>query len=77
MSRISKRAAEFKAANAKSPVVHGAVIGSGGKGAYYTLKNGVVFELSRQDCAAVTPIRWDHKTVTADAFAAAFSGGDA
>jgi len=47
----------FKAANAKSPVVQGSVLGPAG-GATYTLKNGKSYTLTAADCRAVGLIRW-------------------
>lgn len=47
----------FIAANKRSPVVSGAVIGSGGEGAHYTLANGKTFTLTAADCRR-TLIRW-------------------
>ncbi|GAA0765846.1 hypothetical protein GCM10009434_08210 [Brevundimonas olei] len=47
----------FIAANKRSPVVSGAVIGSGGQGAHYTLANGKTFTLSADECRR-TLIRW-------------------
>jgi len=52
------RVAAFKEANAKSPVVYGAVIGLGGKGASYTLANGKTFKLSAAECTAIGKPIW-------------------
>lgn len=47
----------FRAANVKSPVVQGSVLGPNG-GATYTLKNGKSFTLTAAECRAVGLIRW-------------------
>lgn len=49
----------FIAANAESPVVEGSAIGKGGEGAYYTLKNGRKFRLTKEECAKIETPRWD------------------
>lgn len=59
MPNLSKNAERFRAANEKSPVASGAVIGEGGRGCRYTLKNGQIFTLSRDDCVTLGCPRWD------------------
>lgn len=55
MTRVEK----FMAANKLSPVVSGSAIGNGGQGARYTLKNGMRFILSADDCRKIGHPRWD------------------
>jgi hypothetical protein len=54
---MTEKLIAFRAANAASPVVHGRVVGNGGKGAVYTLEDGRRFTLSAAECAQ-TLIRW-------------------
>jgi|GEM_PF-4708531 len=54
---MSDNLKRFIAANRRSPVVSGAVIGNGGQGAHYTLANGKTFTLSDDECRR-TLIRW-------------------
>lgn len=51
----------FCALNDASPVIIGQVIGNGGEGATYTLKNGQKILLSGQVCRALPPgyPKWD------------------
>lgn len=56
---ITKNAQAFLDANAKSPVVSGAAIGSGGKGGRYTLRDGKRFTLSRDESEMIGCPRWD------------------
>lgn len=53
------KAAEFKAANAKSPVVSGSAIGKGGEGCVYTLKDRSVWRLNAADCSTIGLPKWD------------------
>lgn len=50
---MTRRALQFVAANALSPVVYGSVIGNGGRGAVYRLANDLAFRLTANDCRAV------------------------
>jgi hypothetical protein len=47
----------FIAANRRSAVVTGSVIGRGGQGAHYTLGNGLTFTLTADECRQ-TDVRW-------------------
>lgn len=53
------RAEKFIAANKLSPVVSGSARGKGGEGARYTLKNGMTFVLTADDCRKIGYPRWD------------------
>lgn len=55
---MSKNGERFVAANAKSPVVYGAVIGRGGKGCTYRLADGQEFRLSSADCREIGKPNW-------------------
>lgn len=52
---------KFEKANFASPVVDGAVIGNGGQGGRYTLKDGQTFTLDRDECARLSRgfPKWD------------------
>jgi len=54
------RVTDFIHHNKRSPVVSGAAIGNGGRGAYYRLANGQAFTLTRAECEALPPTfpRW-------------------
>lgn len=56
----------FIAANKRSAVVSGSVIGNGGEGAHYVLNNGKSFTLTAAECRQ-TLIRWVGETSTPDA----------
>ena len=55
---MSPNARDFLQANKRSPVVFGSAIGNGGQGAFYRLRSGRAFTLSREECEAVGEIRW-------------------
>lgn len=55
---MTPKAEAFIKANESSPVVSGAVIGSGGKGARYTLANGQRFKLTSEECKQIGMPRW-------------------
>jgi hypothetical protein len=55
---MTENGKQFVAANAKWPVVSGAVIGRGGKGCRYTLANGQSFRLSSDDCREIGKPTW-------------------
>lgn len=50
---MTRRAQQFVAANALSPVVYCSIIDDGGRGAVYRLANGRAFTLTANDCRAV------------------------
>lgn len=54
---MTPNAETFRAANTRSPVVQGNVLGRAG-GADYTLKNGKTYTLSAAECREVGLIRW-------------------
>lgn len=62
---MSQNLQDFIAANAKSPVVAGSVIGDGGEGAFYTLSNGRTFSLTADECGLVSP-RWKLPALTGE-----------
>lgn len=59
---MTPKAKKFMAANDKSPVISGAVIGKGGEGGYYKLQDGTRFKLNLADCQALPEgcPRWIH-----------------
>jgi hypothetical protein len=60
MSQNPSNLERFKLANAQSPVVAGSAKGTGGQGAIYVLADGTSFDLSAEECAALTGgPRWD------------------
>lgn len=56
---MTRNARAFLEANRRSPVISGAVIGSGGKGGYYTLANGQSFTLNVRECEQVGLPWWE------------------
>lgn len=52
-SRSFTKAADFVTANDQSPVVSGAVFGTGGEGGVYTLEDGRHFSLDAAACSAL------------------------
>lgn len=59
---MTHNAHRFTEANKRSPVVYGAVIGNGGRGAIYRLANDQTFTLTAAECAMVQP-RWAFELV--------------
>lgn len=55
---MSPQAKEFLAANRRSPVVSGSAIGSGGQGAWYELRSGVIFKLTAEECREIGMPWW-------------------
>ena len=59
MSGDTEKAQRFKKANSSSPVVSGSAKRAKAGGAYYTLKNGDRFSLTKAECIFIGYPRWD------------------
>lgn len=57
-AKLTPKARAFVIANANSPVISGSVIGAGGNGGYYTLKDGKRFKISNTDSKSMPYPVW-------------------